>query len=130
VQLALDTPIRVDRLSHAWTSFVDLQYLRLAPDQSLFDAAATEFREDAVRNFLNYLGDAEEEDAEDVRRATLWVLNLPPDRFRDLVYRLRIPFPRFDPEEIHRFVELLWERAWGGDWHLADFDPDRYQVVQ
>jgi hypothetical protein len=128
-QLAPDDPIRVDRLSVAWTSFVDLQYVRLSPEQSLFDPLLGDLRDEAAQHFVTHLADGEDEDVEQVRRATLWALNLPPASFRELVYRVRFPVPRFDPADIHRFVELLWARAWGGDWHVPGFDPDRYQVV-
>lgn len=130
MQLASDRRIRADRLAHAWKSFINLDYVRLAPGQSLFDRAVTDARDEAVQNFLSHLEQTEDEDAEEVRRATLWLLNLPPDRFRAFVERARIPIPRFDPGDVHRFVELLWERAWGGDWHVPGFNPGAYQVVE
>ena len=129
MELTSDDPIRLDRLALACMSFVDLQYVRLAPDGSLFDAAGDEAREEAVINFLTYLEDDEEEDVAEVRRTLAWLLNLSPERFGDVVYRLRIPYPRFDPADIRRFLELLWTRAWGGDWQIPSFDPDVYKLV-
>jgi hypothetical protein len=108
------------RLSHALTSFVDLQYFRLEPNQFLFDGSMDEGREDAVQNFLNYVSDSEEDEVEETRRELAWVLRLPEDRFEEIVRQLNVPVPRFDIAEIRRLLELLWERAWPDeDWRAA-----------
>lgn len=108
------------RLSHALTSFVDLQYFRLEPNESLFDSSMDEAREDAIRNFLNYIDDNEEEDVEEAKRELAWVLRLPPDQFEEVVRRLNVPVPRFDIADIRRLLELLWVRAWPDeDWRAA-----------
>ena len=108
------------RLSHALTSFVDLQYFRLADDQSLFNSGMDEGREDAVQNFLNYLDDNEEEDVAETKHELAWVLRLPSDRFEEVARQLNVPVPRFDVSDIRRLLEQLWERAWpDDDWRSA-----------
>jgi hypothetical protein len=128
MHLDTDRPVRLDRLALAVTSFIELNYVHLPPGGSLFDADREEPREEAVDSFLTWLDDAEDDDVADVQRALAWVLNLPPDRFADVAGRLHVPFPRFDPPEIRRFLELLWERSAKDDWHVAEFEPDAYEL--
>lgn len=127
--LSSNAPIRLDALGHACLSFVDLQYLRLGPEESLFDAGAATARDEAVGYFLTYLRDEGPVREDEVRRALAWVLNLPADRFAVTVRRVGIPVPRFDVEDVRRFLELLWQRAWG-DWRVAGFDPNAYNVLE
>jgi hypothetical protein len=129
MQLSPADPIRLDALRHALLSFVDLQYLRLGPEESLFDPAATGGREEAVEHFLTYLRDEDASQGEKVRRALAWVLNLPDAEFEATVRRLKIPVPRFDPADIRRLLELLWQRAWGGPWQVPGFDPAAYRLA-
>lgn len=56
-----------------------------------------------------------------------WVLNLPPERLQHVVRSLRMPFPRLEPTDVRRFLELLWQRAWA-DWRVKGFEPDEYEV--
>lgn len=129
MDLTSDRPVRLDRLAHAMTAFVDLNYLRLPDDGSLFDEAWTAEREDALSSFVSYLDDDEDDDAEEVERALAWVLNLPGERFVDTVRRLKVPYPRFDPTDIRRFLELLRARSAGDDWRVDGFAPDAYRLV-
>lgn len=116
-------PIRLDYLSCAWLSFVELRYLEA---ESIFEPKNTDALEEAIQDFINHLRDYEDREAE-IRKAMCWVLNLPPEKFKDVVYELRIPFPRFDPDEIRRYLELLWERAFS-NWKVEEFDIDEYEI--
>ena len=129
MHLTTDRPIRLDRLTLALGSFIELNYAYLPPDGSLFDADRQEPREEAVATFRTYLDDDEDDDVADVQRALAWVLNLPPERFADTAARLHVPFPRFDAPEVHRFLELLWTRTSPDDWRIAGFQPDSYELT-
>ena len=117
------TPIRLDYLSSAWLSFIELSYLEA---ESIFEPKNAETLEEAIQSFINHLSDYEDREAE-IRKAMCWVLNLPPEKFEDVVYKLKIPFPRFDRDEIHRYLELLWERAFS-NWKVKEFDLDEYEI--
>jgi hypothetical protein len=127
--LDADQPIRLDRLAYAVTHFVELQYIRLPAEGSFFDAEWDEPRDDAVADFRSYLDHDEDDNVREVQRALCWVLNLPPARFAEVSRDLHIPYPRFEPVEVRRFLELLWARSFDGDWHVDDFDADAYTVT-
>ena len=129
MHLTTDRPIRLDRLTLALGSFIELNYAYLPPDGSLFDADREEPREEAVATFRTYLDDDEDDDVAEVQRALAWVLNLPPDRFAETAARLHVPFPRFDAPEVHRFLELLWTRTSPDGWRIAGFQPDSYELT-
>ena len=117
--------IDLGRLSSAFTSFVELSYVELGPGESLFDGVHRGEREQAVSAFAEYVYDRHDEELA-YRDALAWTLNLPDDRFAELLPRLKVRFPhQRDPAEIRRFLELLWARTWG-DWRVPGFDPDSY----
>ncbi|MBN1204064.1 MAG: hypothetical protein JXB05_03960 [Myxococcaceae bacterium] len=124
--LTLGNPIRLDLLARAWTSFVDMNYVQLPPEASMFDPDRIERLEEAAHDFLGHLRD-NNDDENEIRRAMGWVLNLPPERFYHVIHALRIPYPHHEPTEVRRFLELLWQRAWA-DWRVKGFDPDEYEL--
>lgn len=113
--------IELGKLSAAFLSFVELSYLE--PGEPLPDAE----RDAAVASFIRYVYDRHDQE-QAYRDALAWTLNLPEERFAELLPRLKVRFPtQRDPGEIRRFLELLWERTWG-DVRVRGFDPDAYEL--
>jgi hypothetical protein len=113
--------IELGKLSSAFLSFVELSYLE--PGEPLPDAE----RDAAVASFIRYVYDRHDQE-QAYRDALAWTLNLPEERFAELLPRLKVRFPtQRDPGEIRRFLELLWERTWG-DVRVRGFDPDAYEL--
>lgn len=130
MELPTDRPIDLYRLGSVSLSFVDLKYLHMPPEASLFDAAYDDFREDALHKYLNCLEDEGDDVTLTVRRSLAWLLNLSPERFEVVVRQIKIPYPHYwDFVEIHRFLELLWTRAWPDSWRVPNFDPDKYELI-
>ncbi len=111
-----DRSLLVNALELALTaSLIDLQYVRVAPDESLFDDALGDVREEAIADFRRYLEDREEEGPA-LKQGLAWMLSLPPEQFADFVRRIKVPYPYFKPTELHQFLELLAVRTWGYGW--------------
>ena len=119
-------PIRLDYLDSAWTSFIELNYLDLLENESLFDPERADILNQRVQDFIQYVSDNNDRE-EEIRRAMAWVLNLPPEQFQKVVYNLRIPFPRFDVGDIRRFLELLWDQTFC-NWKIEGFKASDYEI--
>jgi hypothetical protein len=120
-------PIRLGLFGRATLSFVELNYLELGPEQSLYDEAFAEARERAIHDFQTFLNDECEHEHE-VRRALLYLLNLDRPRFEQRLDKINMPFPRWAPDDAHRFLVELWQRTWGS-WRIESFDPDGFEVT-
>ncbi|HEY9607019.1 MAG TPA: hypothetical protein V6C85_35755 [Allocoleopsis sp.] len=124
--LSFESPIYLEYLDSAWTSFIELKYLDLSENESLFDAKHTNALNQAVHDFIQHVSDNNDRE-EEIRRAMAWVLNLSPAQFESVVRNLRIPFPRFNIDDIRRFLELLWEQTWC-NWKIEGFEATDYEI--
>jgi hypothetical protein len=120
-------PIRLGQFGRATLSFVELRYLEIEPDQSLYDEAFADARERAIHDFQSFLEDEPEHEHE-VRRALLYLLNLDRPRFEQRLRELRLSFSRWAPDDAHRFLVELWQQTWGS-WRIESFDPDGFEVT-
>jgi len=131
VELDPTQEVRLDTLDHALTtSLIELNYVRMGPAQSMLDAELTDDRERAMQSFQNTLEDDGEDASADVKVALAWLLNVSDARFRTAVERMEVPYPRFDPVDLRRFLEFLWKRTWSSeDWQVPNFDEGQFAVA-
>jgi hypothetical protein len=128
VKLPADHPIDLNALDRALTTgLIELNYLRMAPGESMLDEAAKPYRDEAIQSFQTALEDNGEEFTDDVKAGLAWLLNVDDARFRMVVDRMHVP--RNDPEDLRKFLVGLWSSSWpDDDWRIADFDPDRFTI--
>ncbi len=122
--------IDLDALGTAVLAFADLQYLDLPAGATLEEAAPDQFAY-AVASFGRHIYDNVDRE-EEVRRGLGYALNLPDDRFAELVRALRVPYPRFDPAGVRRLFRALWDRwfaPWQRDGSMPAPDPKYLQMA-
>jgi hypothetical protein len=130
VELPADHPIDLNALDRALTTgLIELKYLRMGPGESMLDDGPKPYRDEAIESFQRALEDEGEEFADNVKAGLAWLLNVDDARFRRVVDRMHVPYPRNDPEDLRKFLLELWSSSWPNeDWGISNFAADRFTI--
>ncbi len=120
-------PIDVSRVLSALRLHAELGYAETPATGAPGAGQVAELLAEGPTVFTEYVADnADRED--EIRRGLCWLLNQPDDVLGDILAKGRMPFPSRDVSERRRYLETLWDAAFGS-WQVDAIDAEDYQVT-